>query len=111
MANSSDVVSQHRVDHDEISQDTFTKLGLLGKGAVGKCYLVREKGTNQLYAMKVMGKADIMQRLKGNRIMLEREVMTMSKHPLVVSLHISFQSTDFLYHVMEYCPGAPYTRK
>ena len=39
-----------------------------------------------LYAMKVMGKTDITKRLKGQRIMLEREVMAMSKHPLVPSL-------------------------
>ncbi len=90
-----------------IGSDSFTRLGMLGKGAVGKVYLVREKGTNQLYAMKCMGKADITQRSKNKRIMLEREVMTMSQHPLVVSLHASFQSTDFLYHVMEYCPGGP----
>ena len=32
-----------RSDGSEISADAFTKLGLLGKGAVGKCYLVREK--------------------------------------------------------------------
>lgn len=94
-------------NRNQVCAETFTKLGLLGKGAVGKCYLVREKGTNMLYAMKVMGKTDITKRLKGQRIMLEREVMAMSKHPLVVSLHISFQSTDFLYHVMEYCPGGP----
>ena len=91
----------------QLGADNFTRLGMLGKGAVGKVYLVREKGTNQLYAMKCMGKADITQRSKNKRIMLEREVMTMSRHPLVVSLHASFQSTDFLYHVMEYCPGGP----
>jgi hypothetical protein len=90
-----------------LGPESFKKLGMLGKGAVGKCYLVREKGTNQLYAMKVMGKADISKRNKNKRIMLEREVMTMNRHPLVVALHASFQSTDFLYHVMEYCPGGP----
>jgi hypothetical protein len=90
-----------------IGVGAFKKLGILGKGAVGKCYLVREKGTNQLYAMKVMGKADITARNKGKRIMLEREVMIMSRHPLLVELHASFQSTDFLHHVMEYCPGGP----
>ena len=89
----------------QLGAENFRTLGMLGKGAVGKCYLVREKGSNQLYAMKVMGKADIRQRSKGKRIMLEREVMTVSQHPLVVSLYASFQSVDFLYHVMEYCPG------
>ena len=90
-----------------LGPDSFKRLGMLGKGAVGKCYLVREKGSNQLYAMKVMGKADIVRRKKSRRIMLEREVMTLSRHPLVVALHASFQSTDFLHHVMEYCPGGP----
>ena len=39
-----------------LSPSSFVKLGLLGKGAVGKCYLVRQKGSNTLYAMKVSRK-------------------------------------------------------
>ena len=41
---------------------TFYKM--LGKGDVGKVYLVREKSSNKLYAMKVMRKSDLLAREK-----------------------------------------------
>ena len=40
----------------EVSPASFDKVKLIGKGDVGKVYLVREKKSNRLYAMK--GKAD-----------------------------------------------------
>lgn len=36
----------------EVRPSSFTKLRMLGKGDVGKVYLVREKKTEKLYAMK-----------------------------------------------------------
>lgn len=39
----------------EVSPASFDKVKLIGKGDVGKVYLVREKKSNRLYAMK--GKA------------------------------------------------------
>lgn len=37
----------------------FERIKLLGKGCIGHVYLVRLKGTDQLYAMKVLRKADM----------------------------------------------------
>ena len=36
----------------EVSPSSFQKIKLLGKGDVGKVYLVREKKTDKLFAMK-----------------------------------------------------------
>jgi hypothetical protein len=36
----------------EVGPSSFTKIKMLGKGDVGRVYLVREKKTNKLYAMK-----------------------------------------------------------
>jgi len=36
----------------EVGPSSFQKIKLLGKGDVGKVYLVREKKTERLYAMK-----------------------------------------------------------
>jgi predicted Ser/Thr protein kinase len=36
----------------EVSPSSFQKVKLLGKGDVGKVYLVREKKTDKLFAMK-----------------------------------------------------------
>jgi protein-serine/threonine kinase len=36
----------------EVTPSSFQKIKLLGKGDVGKVYLVREKKTEKLFAMK-----------------------------------------------------------
>ena len=36
----------------EVTPSSFVKIRLLGKGDVGKVYLVRQKDTDRLYAMK-----------------------------------------------------------
>lgn len=36
----------------EVSPSSFLKIKLLGKGDVGRVYLVREKKSSKLYAMK-----------------------------------------------------------
>lgn len=41
-----------KVRNVEVGPGSFDKIKLLGKGDVGKVYLVREKKSNRLYAMK-----------------------------------------------------------
>lgn len=47
----------------------FERLKLIGVGGVGHVYLVRLKGTNQLYAMKTCRKADME---KQNKVLTEK---------------------------------------
>lgn len=44
---------------------------MLGKGDVGKVYLVREKQTHKLYAMKVLSKKEMIKRNKIKRALAE----------------------------------------
>jgi protein-serine/threonine kinase len=41
-----------KVRNVEVGPGSFDKIKLIGKGDVGKVYLVREKKSNRLYAMK-----------------------------------------------------------
>jgi protein-serine/threonine kinase len=43
---------------------SFEKIRLIGKGGVGRVYLVRLKDTNELFAMKVLKKSEMIQRNK-----------------------------------------------
>jgi serine/threonine protein kinase len=49
--------------HRKGPQD-FERITLLGRGDVGRVYLVRMKGTDKLYAMKVLKKEDMIRRKK-----------------------------------------------
>ncbi|KAG0285303.1 serine/threonine protein kinase, AGC [Linnemannia gamsii] len=94
----------------EVTPSSFVKIRLLGKGDVGKVYLVRQKDTERLYAMKVLSKKEMIRRNKIKRAFAEQEILATSNHPFIVTLYHSFQSEEYLYLCMEYCMGGEFFR-
>lgn len=94
----------------EVGPSSFQKIKLLGKGDVGKVYLVREKKTEKLFAMKVLSKKEMIKRNKIKRALAEQEILATSNHPFIVTLFHSFQSDDFLFFCMEFCMGGEFFR-
>ncbi|KAI9790916.1 MAG: serine/threonine protein kinase, AGC [Peltula sp. TS41687] len=94
----------------EVGPGSFDKIKLIGKGDVGKVYLVREKKSGRLYAMKVLSKKEMIKRNKIKRALAEQEILATSNHPFIVTLYHSFQSEDHLYLCMEYCSGGEFFR-
>lgn len=99
-----------KVKEVEVGPNSFSKVKMLGKGDVGKVYLVREKKTDKLFAMKVLSKKEMIKRNKIKRVMAEQEILAASNHPFIVTLYHSFQSEDYLYLCMEYCMGGEFFR-
>lgn len=93
-----------------VGPQSFEKIRLLGQGDVGKVYLVREKQTNRLYALKIFSKPEMIKRKKIKRILAEQEILATSSHPFIVTLYHSFQTEDYLYLCMEYCMGGEFFR-
>ncbi|KAG5519403.1 hypothetical protein PMAC_002030 [Pneumocystis sp. 'macacae'] len=102
--------SSIKVCNVEVGPSSFDKIKLLGKGDVGKVYLVREKKTKKLYAMKVLNKKEMIKRNKIKRVLAEQEILATSNHPFIVTLYHSFQSDKNLYFCMEYCMGGEFFR-
>ncbi|KAH7347774.1 kinase-like domain-containing protein [Plectosphaerella cucumerina] len=94
----------------EVGPESFDKIKLIGKGDVGKVYLVQEKKSSRLYAMKVLSKKEMIKRNKIKRALAEQEILATSNHPFIVTLYHSFQSEDYLYLCMEYCSGGEFFR-
>ncbi|KAJ2983830.1 hypothetical protein NQ176_g405 [Zarea fungicola] len=94
----------------EVGPSSFDKIKLIGKGDVGKVYLVREKKSNRLYAMKILSKKEMIKRNKIKRALAEQEILATSNHPFIVTLYHSFQSEEHLYLCMEYCSGGEFFR-
>ncbi|KAF9184487.1 hypothetical protein BGZ49_004431, partial [Haplosporangium sp. Z 27] len=94
----------------EVAPSSFVKLRMLGKGDVGKVYLVRQKESDKLFAMKVLSKKEMIKRNKIKRAFAEQEILATSNHPFIVTLYHSFQSEDYLYLCMEYCMGGEFFR-
>ncbi|KAI9497632.1 kinase-like domain-containing protein [Zychaea mexicana] len=102
--------SSIKVKKVEVGPSSFTKIRMLGKGDVGKVYMVRQKGSDKLYAMKVLCKREMVKRNKIKRALAEQEILSTANHPFIVTLYHSFQSQDYLYFVMEYCMGGEFFR-
>lgn len=99
-----------KVRQVEVGPSSFVKIKMLGKGDVGRVYLVREKKTDKLYAMKVLSKKEMIERKKIKRALTEQEILATANHPFIVTLYHSFQSEGYLYFCMEYCMGGEFFR-
>ncbi|XP_019112177.1 serine/threonine-protein kinase Sgk2 isoform X2 [Larimichthys crocea] len=84
----------------------FDFLAVIGKGTFGKVLLAKLKADNKFYAVKVLQKKVILKKKEQKNIMAERNVLLKSlKHPFLVRLHYSFQTTEKLYFVLDYVNG------
>ncbi|CAI5758117.1 unnamed protein product [Candida verbasci] len=102
--------SRNKVVDVQVGPENFEKIRLLGKGDVGKVYLVKEKSTQELFALKILNKKEMIKRQKINRVVVEQEILATSNHPFIVTLYHSFQSKENLYLCMEYCSGGEFFR-
>ncbi|KAM6338705.1 serine/threonine-protein kinase greatwall isoform 2-T2 [Podargus strigoides] len=85
------------------SIEEFTIVKPISRGAFGKVYLGRKAG--RLYAVKVMKKADMINKNMVQQVQAERDALALSKSPFIVHLYYSLQSANNIYLVMEYLIG------
>lgn len=64
-----------------------------------------KKDTKRIYAMKVMNKKTIVEKNDTEHIKAERRILQRVRHPFLMTLHMSFQTPDKLYLVMDFVNG------
>uniref|UniRef100_A0A126X3B5 non-specific serine/threonine protein kinase n=1 Tax=Aulacomnium heterostichum TaxID=171832 RepID=A0A126X3B5_9BRYO len=90
-----------------------TKLGLkhfkpikpLGCGDTGSVHLVQLRGSEQVFAMKAMDKAVMLDRNKVHRVCAERQILDLMDHPFLPTLYASFQTATHVCLITDFCPG------
>lgn len=79
---------------------------LLGEGTFGTVILVRERATGELFAAKVMSKAQLVAAQQLDSVVMERRVLREAgPHPFVVECHSGFQTPFAVVLVLEYVSG------
>ena len=94
----------------EINLKKFKILSLLGIGGFGTVFKVRHILTDKIYAMKVMNKNYIIKKKYLHYVVSEFEIMkSLAGFPFVLGLHYCFQSANYLYLIVDYCPNGDFT--
>lgn len=93
------------LDEQKKTIDDFEMLKVLGKGTFGKVMLAKEKGSGQLFAIKVLKKEVILEKEEVTHTLTENTVLQSTDHPFLTSLKYSFQTAELLCFVLEYVNG------
>ncbi|EAY22668.1 AGC family protein kinase [Trichomonas vaginalis G3] len=98
-------IKSQAINDRTTTMDDFNIISVLGRGYYGKVMLVQKKGTKNLYAIKSIHKARLIQTRKVHTVFSERNILMKVKHPFIVSLSFAFQSMSKFYLGMQYIPG------
>eukprot|EP00118_Oscarella_pearsei_P005120 m.23006 g.23006 ORF g.23006 m.23006 type:complete len:1798 (+) comp28431_c0_seq1:171-5564(+) len=94
-----------RVKTLRLHRDDFETVKIIGRGAFGEVHVVREKGTNKIYAMKLLNKWEMLRRRETACFREERDVLVFGNRNWITALEYAFQDDNYLYLVMEYYSG------
>lgn len=94
-----------RLKRSRLGVEDFEALKVIGRGAFGEVRLVQKKDTGHVYAMKVLRKADMLEKEQVAHVRAERDVLVEADHQWVVKMYYSFQDPVNLYLIMEFLPG------
>ncbi|CAN1265697.1 Probable serine/threonine protein kinase IREH1 [Linum perenne] len=90
---------------DRTSIDDFEIMKPISRGAFGRVFLAKKRTTGDLFAIKVLKKADMIRKNAVESILAERDILISVRNPFVVRFFYSFTCRENLYLVMEYLNG------
>ncbi|XP_035033549.1 myotonin-protein kinase isoform X2 [Hippoglossus stenolepis] len=94
-----------QVKKTRIKREDFHILRVIGRGTFSEVAVARMQSTQQVYAVKIMNKWDMLRRGETACYQEEREVLLRGDRRWITELHYAFQDDNYLYLVMDYYVG------
>ncbi|BES88698.1 serine threonine-protein kinase [Nesidiocoris tenuis] len=88
-----------------LTRDDFEVIKVIGRGAFGEVCVVKMKGSNKVFAMKILNKWEMLKRAETACFQEERDVLVFGDRRWITNLHYAFQDDTNLYLVMDYYCG------
>ena len=96
----------HRLIRQKLTEKRFEIISNIGEGYLGTVKLVRDKLDNKIYAMKKINIAAILRNSQLFHIKTEKDILSMNTNNIwQTKLNYSFIDNDYLYFIIDYCPG------
>merc|ERR1719510_2709313 len=96
-----------RLKRSRLGVEDFVPLKVIGRGAFGEVRLVQKIDTGHVYAMKILRKADMVEKEQLAHVRADRDILVEASvdNQWVVKMYYSFQDPISLYLIMEFLPG------
>jgi serum/glucocorticoid-regulated kinase 2 len=78
---------------------------LIGRGTFGKVYLVKNKTTGTIHAMKSIRKDIVLQNDSLESLMVEKLILLQVRHPFIIAMDAVFANEERIYFVMPFIQG------
>ena len=83
----------------------FEKLKTIGRGSVGKIYLVKYNFNNKLYVMKSMRKDQLITDQLVENIIVERNILLLNQCEFILNLSFYMQTSERVYFITPFIKG------
>ena len=83
----------------------FEKLKTIGRGSVGKIYLVKYNFNNKLYVMKSMRKDQLITDQLVENIIVERNILLLNQCEFILNLSFYIQTSERVYFITPFIKG------
>ncbi|KAL3275979.1 hypothetical protein HHI36_020710 [Cryptolaemus montrouzieri] len=88
-----------------LCRDDFEIIKVIGRGAFGEVCVVKFRGSEKVFAMKILNKWEMLKRAETACFKEERDVLVYGDRRWITHLHYAFQDETNLYLVMDYYCG------
>jgi serine/threonine protein kinase len=103
--NTKNMINNSLLNNSYINFNSFDVMSILCLGNFGEVVKAKLKSNEEIYLMKIINKDFLMKNNQLKNVINEYNTLKELVSPFIISLHYSFQTSDKLYFVFDYCQG------